>query len=89
MKRPQGDLSTIDLQAFRFTLPVDLRLSTTRGGFWPETRIVPEGGAGESLEQLSTRAENKFAAGSSEHAERAAKVRTFSGTGQEFLALLA
>jgi hypothetical protein len=89
MKRPQGDLSTIDLQAFRFTLPVDLRLSTTRGGFWPETRIVPEGGAGESLEQLNTRAEKKFAAGSPEHAERAATARTFSGTGQELLALLA
>ena len=88
IRRPEGDLSTVDLQAFRFTLPVDLRLSTTRGGFWPETRLVPEGGAGESIDQLSTRAELKFAAGSAEHAERAAQVRAFSGAGQELIQLL-
>ena len=89
IRRPEGDLSTVDLAAFRFTLPVDLRLSTTRGGFWPETRLVPEGGAGESIDQLSTRAELKFAAGSAEHAERAARVRGFSGSGQELVQLLA
>ena len=89
IKRPEGDLSSVDLQAFRFTLPVDLRLSTTRGGFWPETRHVPDGGAGESLEQLCSRAELKFAAGSEEHAERAERTRTFAGSGQELLELLA
>lgn len=89
MKRPEGDLSDVDLQAFRFTLPVDLRLSTSRGGFWPETRHVPDGGGGESMAQLSTRAELKFAAGSDAHAERAATTRTFSGSAQELLALLA
>lgn len=89
IKRPEGDLSTVDLKAFRFTLPVDLRLSTTRGGFWPETRHVPDGGAAEPMEQLAARARKKFAAGSAAHQERVAEVQGFQGPAGELLELLA
>ncbi|MDP2310002.1 MAG: MmgE/PrpD family protein [Pseudomonadota bacterium] len=38
-----GDLGDIDLTTFRWQLPVEIKLYTTRGGWWPERRALPTG----------------------------------------------
>jgi 2-methylcitrate dehydratase PrpD len=65
-----GDLTQVDLSSFRYTAPVDIRLSTTRGGFWPETRMGPDGGPGTSMADRIEHVTAKFAQGSAEHAEK-------------------
>jgi 2-methylcitrate dehydratase PrpD len=39
----QGDLGDVDIAGFRWQIPVDIKLYTTRGGWWPERRAVPAG----------------------------------------------
>ncbi len=41
----QGDLGDVDLDAFRWQIPVEIKLYTTRGGWWPERRALPRGSA--------------------------------------------
>ncbi|MFN7146504.1 MAG: hypothetical protein ACK4YP_22205, partial [Myxococcota bacterium] len=41
----QGDLGDVDLTAFRWQIPVEIKLYTTRGGWWPERRSLPLGTA--------------------------------------------
>lgn len=38
-----GDLGDVDLAAFRWQIPVEIKLYTTRGGWWPERRALPLG----------------------------------------------
>ncbi|MES2637974.1 MAG: MmgE/PrpD family protein [Myxococcota bacterium] len=38
-----GDLGDIDLTTFRWQVPVEIKLYTTRGGWWPERRSLPAG----------------------------------------------
>ncbi len=39
----QADLGEVDLTAFRWQIPVEIKLYTTRGGWWPERRALPQG----------------------------------------------
>lgn len=43
LRAPAGDLGDVDLSAFRWQLPVEIKLYTTRGGWWPERRALPQG----------------------------------------------
>lgn len=65
-----GDLTHVQLSDFRYTAPIDIRLSTTRGGFWPETRLGPDGGPGTSMSDRVDQVTAKFAQGSAAHAEK-------------------
>ena len=38
-----GDLGDVDLAGFRWQLPIEIKLYTTRGGWWPERRALPSG----------------------------------------------
>lgn len=38
-----GDLGDVDLAEFKWHQPVEVKLYTTRGGWWPERRAVPRG----------------------------------------------
>ena len=44
--RSSGDLADFDADAWRYKLGVQMKLFTTRGGWWPERRDTPEGGPG-------------------------------------------
>ncbi len=48
--RGSGDLADMDVAAFRHHHPVEVKLYTTRGGWWPERRDTPEGAPGWSWE---------------------------------------
>jgi 2-methylcitrate dehydratase PrpD len=43
LRAPPGDLGDVDLDAFRWHLPIEVKLYTTRGGWWPERRALPLG----------------------------------------------
>ena len=43
---PSSELSEVDERAFRYCLPTEVKLYTTRGGWWPERRNTPEGAPG-------------------------------------------
>ncbi|MDP2311602.1 MAG: MmgE/PrpD family protein [Pseudomonadota bacterium] len=43
LQAPSGDLGEIDLTEFRWQLPIEIKLYTTRGGWWPERRALPLG----------------------------------------------
>jgi len=60
LRGPAGDLGAVDLGHFRWCLPVEVKLYTTRGGWWPERRSAPEG-TGEGVEAVA-RARNPSAA---------------------------
>ncbi len=47
-----GDLTACDLDAFRWALPVEVRVHTTRGGSWPERRSLPLGTGAEAEARL-------------------------------------
>jgi len=49
-RRSSGDFSQVDARAIRFHLGADIKLFTTRGGWWPERRELPEGSPGWSWE---------------------------------------
>ena len=44
--RSSGDLGDLDADAWRYTLGLQMKLFTTRGGWWPERRDTLEGGPG-------------------------------------------
>jgi 2-methylcitrate dehydratase PrpD len=46
-----GDFSRVDARAVRFPLGADIKLYTTRGGWWPEHREIPEGSPGWNWEE--------------------------------------
>jgi hypothetical protein len=43
LRASPGDLGAVDLETFRWHLPVQVKLYTTRGGWWPERRALPRG----------------------------------------------
>lgn len=49
---PRGDLGAVDLDHFAWSLPVEVKLYTTRGGWWPERRGRPAG-AGDEAEAVA------------------------------------
>ncbi len=49
-RKSSGDFSRVDARAVRFPLGADIKLFTTRGGWWPEHRKIPEGSPGWSWE---------------------------------------
>jgi hypothetical protein len=49
-RKSSGDFSRVDARAIRFPLGADIKLYTTRGGWWPEHREIPEGSPGWSWE---------------------------------------
>lgn len=54
LRSPPGDLGAVDLDAFRWHLPVEVKLYTSRGGWWPERRALPKGTvAGGDLEAVA------------------------------------
>jgi len=66
--------ASFDAAAFRYVLPMDVKVHTTRGGFWPETRSLPEGSPGWDWEDTLSRVQAKFGAGDPERAERGAQL---------------
>ncbi|MEE2751685.1 MAG: hypothetical protein VX519_09660, partial [Myxococcota bacterium] len=57
-----GDLADLDERALRFPAPTEVKLYTTRGGWWPERRDTPEGSPGASWEETVQGMLRKFAA---------------------------
>lgn len=54
LHRPAADLGAVDLSGFAWSLPVEVKLYTTRGGWWPERRGRPSGTvAGGDLEAVA------------------------------------
>ena len=53
--RQVQDLRHTDDRAIRFCLPVEVKVFTTRGGWWPERRECPEGSPGWNLGSDSRR----------------------------------
>jgi 2-methylcitrate dehydratase PrpD len=50
----RGDLGGVDIDTFRWSLPVEVKLYTTRGGWWPERRSLPQGTvAGGDIEAVA------------------------------------
>jgi 2-methylcitrate dehydratase PrpD len=49
--RGSGDLGDMDVAAYRSHHPVEVKLFTTRGGWWPERRDTAEGAPGWSWEE--------------------------------------
>jgi hypothetical protein len=43
LRTPAGDLGAVDLSTFQWHAPVEVKLYTTRGGWWPERRALPLG----------------------------------------------
>jgi hypothetical protein len=43
LRTAAGDLGDVPLDQFRWHLPVEVKLYTTRGGWWPERRALPLG----------------------------------------------
>jgi 2-methylcitrate dehydratase PrpD len=50
-RKSSGDFSQVDARAFRLPLGADTKLYTTRGGWWPEHREIPEGSPGWNWEE--------------------------------------
>ncbi|MBK9365929.1 MAG: MmgE/PrpD family protein [Deltaproteobacteria bacterium] len=57
-----GDLSALGAHVGAF-VPVEVKLYTTRGGWWPERRATLDGDGGLGAERLYTQASQKYAAG--------------------------
>ena len=57
-----GDLSALGAHIGAF-VPVEVKLYTTRGGWWPERRATLDGDGGLGAERLYTLASQKYAAG--------------------------
>lgn len=54
LRRPAADLGAVDLSGFSWSLPVEVKLYTNRGGWWPERRGRPSGTvAGGDLEAVA------------------------------------
>lgn len=46
LRHTSGDMATARLREWQMTMPVDIKLFTTRGGSWPEERSIPVGSPG-------------------------------------------
>ncbi len=64
--RGSGDLADMDVEALRFRHPVEVKLYTTRGGWWPERRDTAEGAPGWSWEATVSGVLDKAASGEPE-----------------------
>jgi 2-methylcitrate dehydratase PrpD len=51
LSRGSGDLKDMDVAAFRYKHAVEVKLYTTRGGWWPERRELAEGSPGWSWDK--------------------------------------
>lgn len=89
LSREGGDLSAVDLSSFSFCLPIDIRLETTRGGFWPEKRVSPLGATNTDWDAAVELTLKKFAGASEEHSARAPELLHFGGAGAELVEQLA
>ena len=56
-----GDLSDLDERALRYPAPTEVKLYTSRGGWWPERRDTPEGAPGASWDATVKGMLRKFA----------------------------
>ncbi|HJN78309.1 MAG TPA: MmgE/PrpD family protein [Myxococcota bacterium] len=87
-----GGLSAgaFDPRAFRYVLPMDVKVHTTRGGFWPETRSLPEGSPGWNWEDTLARVQAKFAGGDPARTELAQELLTRSteSSAEDFVSAL-
>jgi hypothetical protein len=60
-----SDLSQVDDLAFRYPFPTEVKLFTTRGGWWPERRDTPEGAPGWDWQATVEGVAKKWACGES------------------------
>ncbi|MCP4806989.1 MAG: MmgE/PrpD family protein [Proteobacteria bacterium] len=88
--RHAGDLSSFDTSAWRYVLPIDVKIHTTRGGFWPERRDTLEGAPGWDHANTVERVQEKFAAGDADRVSRSALLLVSDGSSDasEFVAAL-
>lgn len=71
---PGTDLSEVDERAFRYCLPTEVKLFTTRGGWWPERRDTPEGAPGWNWQATVDGIAHKFGCGNTEDRTHAAEL---------------
>ncbi len=64
----------MDVEAFRYRHPVEVKLYTTRGGWWPERRDTAEGAPGWSWEATVEGVLDKAACGEAERRQRMASL---------------
>ncbi len=69
--RGSGDLADMDMSAFRHVHQTEVKLYTTRGGWWPERRDTAEGAPGWAWEATVAGVMDKNAQGSPERRELA------------------
>ncbi len=79
MGRGSGDLAELDIAAFRHKHTTEVKLYTTRGGWWPERRDTPEGAPGWSWEATESGVLLKFAQGDPELRQTAAALLETAG----------
>ena len=80
LDRHAGGIESWDAGDWRYELPMDVKVHTTRGGFWPEVRGFLECGPGWSWEDTVERVQVKFAAGDEERAAAAPQLLLASGS---------
>lgn len=69
---PSNDLSEVDERAFRYCLPTEVKVYTTRGGWWPERRTMPEGAPGWNWQETVDGIASKFGCGNEQDTKHAA-----------------
>ena len=78
------DLAAARLDEWQERMDVEVRLHTTRGGTWPERRVLPEGSPGWPWAQTVERVVARFAGDDPERSAKAASLRAaVPGTGAE------
>lgn len=68
------DLSGVDERSFRYCLPTEVKLFTTRGGWWPERRDTPEGAPGWNWQATVNGVAKKFGCGDARDTSHAAEL---------------
>ena len=66
------DLSQVDALAFRYPFPTEVKVFTTRGGWWPERRNTPEGAPGWNWQATIDGVAAKFGCGDEAEARHGA-----------------
>jgi hypothetical protein len=75
-----GSMDDWDPETWRYTLPMDIKIHTTRGGFWPEVRGYMECAPGWSWDDTLDRVQAKFAAGDEARAGQATQLLLAEGS---------
>ena len=67
----QAALSDVDVLSFRYPFSTEVKLFTTRGGWWPERRDTPEGAPGWSWQKTVQGVAEKWGCGQPDDAVKA------------------